>query len=833
MTPGTAAGSVPPLVGTLPPQCQRDVDALRRVIHTAISQGSPGDAVSPAEFREVLLTGVTGFVGRFVLRDLMRHKADLVVHCLVRADHAEHGLERLRAALQQAEIWDDAFATRIRVVVGDIEKTSFGMSESAFDDLCQRVDAVYHLAADLSLAKAYAAMREANISSIRNLLELSWRHRLKHFFFASSMGVFPQYFFAFGNEFRHARIDHQMQPDLAAMKRRFPLGLLGYPWSKLVTEQVLLFAGAAGLPVAIFRLPRTAVSTGGAIQANDLAVRLLAAAADVEMIPHGFSMQQINEAVDTLSEVVTAISMNPRRQYAIYNCCDSGPPLHELEPADFGLYWPEVSYSSFKRACQARGESSPLFGYWALLDHCAPYWLGDRNAGNAQPVCDRAIRGDCPHPIRWPGLLTLTRRSQEWIARQEDWPHPVPANRLDFDCLVSRARYHAQQAGVAFEEAYPEWMRRNLQRLVQALRAPEARISAQQRGFMVLDMSRRLRNNARLAGEWVQHPEIRRQKVTRPVFIVGINRTGTTFLHRLMAQDSRFWTLRAYEYFEPVRPQEEYDTLDGSPCDPRKKALEDLFEAVRVNEAFSGIHEFGIDEPEEDFPLLRMGFAAWTTLVQYHLPEYHRWLDASDLRPAYAHHRRIMQHFTWQRRRRPYGSEGQWLFKMPFHLMELRALIQTYPDALFIQTHREPTQFMASWNSLVERLRSVSTEPSAVDQLGAEQLAFMSNMLDRCVDFRQAHPELANRWVDVNYYNLVANPLAVVRGIYERFNWRLEPAALEAMDDWLFLQSLRRQKETRHRYALQDYGLTPEAVNTAFARYRDFITREGIRTLQF
>lgn len=192
-----------------------------------------------------------------------------------------------------------------------------------------------------------------------------------------------------------------------------------------------------------------------------------------------------------------------------------------------------------------------------------------------------------------------------------------------------------------------------------------------------------------------------------------------------------------------------------------------------------------------------------------------------------------MQHFTWQRRRRPYGSEEQWLFKMPFHLMELRALIQTYPDALFIQTHREPTQFMASWNSLVERLRSVSTEPSAVDQLGAEQLAFMSNMLDRCVDFRQAHPELANRWVDVNYYNLVANPLAVVRGIYKRFNWRLEPAALEAMDDWLFLQSLRRQKETRHRYALQDYGLTPEAVNTAFARYRDFITRERIRTLQF
>ena len=192
-----------------------------------------------------------------------------------------------------------------------------------------------------------------------------------------------------------------------------------------------------------------------------------------------------------------------------------------------------------------------------------------------------------------------------------------------------------------------------------------------------------------------------------------------------------------------------------------------------------------------------------------------------------------MQHFTWQRRQRQDGNEGQWLFKMPFHLMELEALIETYPDALFIQTHREPTQFMGSTNSLVERLRSVSIEPSPVEQLGAEQLAFRSGMLDRGVDFRQAHPELADRWINVNYYNLVESPLAVVQGIYERFNWPLEPAAIDAMDDWLFLQSLRRQREVRHRYALEDYGLTTEAVSAPFARYRNFITSQCIRSSRF
>ncbi len=102
-------------------------------------------------------------------------------------------------------------------------------------------------------------------------------------------------------------------------------------------------------------------------------------------------------------------------------------------------------------------------------------------------------------------------------------------------------------------------------------------------------------------------------------------------------------------------------------------------------------------------------------------------------------------------------------------------------------------------------------------------------MLDRAVRFRRTHPELEHRWVDVNYADLVEEPLAVVRTIYERFNWPLERAAINAMDDWLFRQEEQRQQEERHRYTLEKYGLTPEAVNTAFAQYRDFIATHGIR----
>ena len=373
--------AVAPLVGSLPPHCQRDVDTLRRFVHETISREAPAAAVSPSDFKEVFLTGATGFIGRFLLRDLLQQHADLVVHCVVRGNNAEHGFERLRDTLQQAEIWDDDFAPRIRVVVGDIGQARFGLTAADFNDLCQRIDAVYHLAADISLATSYIDIRTINTFSMRNVLELCLRRRFKHLFYASTMAVFPQYFCAFAHEFKHCGIDHQMQPDLASMKKTFPLGLLGYPWSKLTSEQVLLFAQQAGMPLAIFRLPQTAVSATGHIQLNDLTLQILAAVIDCETIPEGFTFRSNHEAVDTLSQACAAISLNPERRFTIYHCCKPQLEYYELELPDFGVYFPEMPYDSFKRACQARGENSPLYGRWSILDHFGKYWFSKGKAG--------------------------------------------------------------------------------------------------------------------------------------------------------------------------------------------------------------------------------------------------------------------------------------------------------------------------------------------------------------------------------------------------------------------------------------------------------------------
>ena len=820
---------VPPLDGRLPPQCARDVESLRRFVHSTMGRERPAAPVSSRDFKEVLLTGANGFVGRFLLRELLRQNPSLTVHCLVRADNVERGFERIRDAMGHADIWEEAFAPRLRVVTGDICRERLGLSEVEFASLSERIDAVYHFAAELSLFSSYSSLRTVNTLSLRNILGLCLRTRLKHVFYASSMGVLPEYFCDFSKEFRDAHIYHHMQPHIASMKKLFPLGVIGYPWSKLVAEQSLLYANAAGMPTGIFRLPQTGMSSTGFTQKSGVTTQLYFAAMQLEMAPRGFSIQRNAEPVDTLCEVCVAISMNPKRRFTIYHCCDPQPPHDDFQLEDFGIYLSEVPYRIFHQAGQAMGTSSPLHGSWNLVDYFAPYWFGDERTDVHMPVCDRAMHEDCPHPVKWPALLIRHARSHEWIRRpQNGWPYPLPRSRLAFDRLIAQAGTYAQRSGVDHEQALPLWMRTGLKRLVEALNVPEAGVLEEKHPHIAYGLNRYLRGNAALAGERKRHPEIVLESIDRPVFIVGINRTGTTFLHRLMARDRRFWTLKRYELAEPVLSGGEYATVAGTADDPRRAYVEEILGAAQLAERVAEMHRIDIDEPEEDFPLLRLSFTTWAETVEHHVPDYARWLAATGSRNAYAHHRRVMQHFTWQRRQREPGAARQWLFKMPFHLMELETLVETYPDALFIQTHRNPVQVMGSWCSLVERIRSFSMEARPPHETGAEQLAFMSGMLERAVRFRSARPELESRWADLRYVDLVEDPLAAVEDIYRRFGWELPSEAMDDMEGWRQLQNEQRRREPPHRYRLEDYGLTPESVDAAFASYREFAGARGI-----
>ena len=246
--PVIADRAVPPLVGELPPQCRKDVDTLRRVVHATLAQGAPAAAVSPNDFQEVFLTGATGFVGRFMLRELLRQNDQLIVHCLVRAESTEHGFVRLREALEHAEVWEDAFAPRLRVVLGDISEERFGLSKAEFAGLSQRIDAVYHVASNVGLVLSYADIREQNALGLRSVLELCLSTRYKHLFYASTMGIFPEYFCNFEREYGGSRIEDEMPPDgrrdeenLPARRYRLPVEQAGGRARRAVRESGRVF----------------------------------------------------------------------------------------------------------------------------------------------------------------------------------------------------------------------------------------------------------------------------------------------------------------------------------------------------------------------------------------------------------------------------------------------------------------------------------------------------------------------------------------------------------------------------------------------------------------
>ena len=813
------------ITGDLPVHCKRDVASLQAFTRSTLQRLEPASALAADEFKEVFLTGATGFFGRFFLHELLSQNSRVNVHCLVRADSIEHGAKRLKTALEDADLWKDGYECRIRVIVGDTNEDRFGLAVEEFVRLCDLIDAVYHLAADLSLVSSYKNLRRSNVFSIRNILELSLTTRFKHVFFASTMAVFPEYFCDFSKEFENSRIHDQMQPDIRSMKRLFPLGFNGYPWSKIVAEQALLHACAANMPLAIFRLPVTGVAASGFMNPNDIIVRILSATNEVQASPPGVSHRNPIETVDVLAKICIAISANPQRQHTIYHCVNPQPVHHDIKHSDMGIYHKEVTYPQFKRACLARGKKSPLNGHWVLLDHLEPYWFRNSSRKDLVPVDDQAVRTDCPIPIRWTNAISIAVRSWKWIDQpQVCWPYSAPKVELKYERLLAEARLLAQSNALPFNDVYPDWLLEGMKQLIQAQSSEAVKLHNHSLGLTVLNIYYLLRENAELARERMLHPEILNEKILNPVFILGINRTGTTFLHRLLSRDPRFWTLRTYELINCVIPQGNYASVAGTQDDPRRKFSLDILDAVEIVTTTSGIHHVNVDEPEEDFKLLALAFASSIAALTYRVPEYLQWLETVDSENAYRLHYRTMQNFNWQRRLiDPSNAAKQWLFKMPFHLDQLEALTKVYSDACFIQTHRSPLEFMGSWIRMIETLRAQHYKSQDLEELGAEQLHMMSKIMHRAVDFRKSHPELEDRWIDIQFADLVEDPMGTVTRVYRKFNGTLESNALARMNRWRVRQAKKREQEVRHKYHLSDYGLTPSVVNEAFKDYLEFV----------
>ena len=299
------------------------------------------------------------------------------------------------------------------------------------------------------------------------------------------------------------------------------------------------------------------------------------------------------------------------------------------------------------------------------------------------------------------------------------------------------------------------------------------------------------------------YPDVARQEIREPLFIVGLPRSGTTLLHTLLAADPEHRAPLTWEVMTPSPPTR----------DNEKRRIQRATQSCNclnwLAPTFRHVHAVGAELPQECVGLMTPTFMSDQFDTMYYVPSYRAWFFRQDLLPAYEYHRRFIQHLQFRQ------SARRWILKAPTHMFALPTLLSVYPDALFVQTHRAPLDAMASVSSLITILRRVFSD--AVDPLVVcrEAIQYWTETLDR---FLHERDRLADyRICDVNYIEVCRDPIAAVRRIYEHFGWLLSAEAAQRMR--LVLASLPQDQYGRHRYNLSQFGLDPAEGVEAFAAY--------------
>jgi hypothetical protein len=318
-----------------------------------------------------------------------------------------------------------------------------------------------------------------------------------------------------------------------------------------------------------------------------------------------------------------------------------------------------------------------------------------------------------------------------------------------------------------------------------------------------------LTTRLRFEALWKRHPEILDLPVERPIIVIGLPRSGTTILHRLLSYDP---DKRSSPFWEQVAPLPDGDPTAPQPDpDPRLVRMRGVLDMLdTIVPDLKLMHELRADEPDEDISLLIFAFASLQFEWSYRVPSYSRWYQDFDHTEGYRYFRRVLQTLQWLR-----GGE-RWVLKAPQHLEQLKPLLSVFPDAILVQTHRDPVPAIISLASLTTyggRRYYDHPNPHAV---GADMAAIVERLLRRGVEDR---PQDERRFVDIQFTDLVADPLGCVRRIYAAAGDTLSPAAEAAMQAWI--DDNRQGKHGGHDYAAEDFGLDVADLRRRLDFYRE------------
>jgi hypothetical protein len=381
-------------------------------------------------------------------------------------------------------------------------------------------------------------------------------------------------------------------------------------------------------------------------------------------------------------------------------------------------------------------------------------------------------------------------------------------NPFDPDSLIESARHKTELSDFG-DEGFETPLRVLLASLA------EAPLNAI--GTMVLRSSIRRSLMQRLrAQDWfTRHPEIADEKIEAPLVVVGMMRSGTTLIQRLLARDPRFYCALGWEIGEPApRPGTDWNAPDPriADGDAGTKQMRDFAPELYA------IHPTDAREADEEIVFLADAFLSHIPEASCHVPAYRSWLDSQDFTPAYLYLKRMLQLLQWQKRKRGENRE-RWVLKTPAHLGYLATLFAVFPDAHVIHLHRSPLETIPSGASLNFTLWKMYADEVDPARVGQQWLERMTWAVDRALAFREDDDTLGRtaRFSDLAYRDAVSDPIAQLEPIYRAIGMPLRPEARHAMGSWLDAQA--RNKRPAHHYSASQFGLSDDVIRNAFGRY--------------
>ena len=384
-------------------------------------------------------------------------------------------------------------------------------------------------------------------------------------------------------------------------------------------------------------------------------------------------------------------------------------------------------------------------------------------------------------------------------------PGDIPRVSLDEKSLMDEAR-----ANTGLSDFGDEGFLEGLGRLLSSLEE-EARLSAIGRLIAHGLVLRNLENRLRVAEDWRRHPEMADEQIVEPMFVVGLPRTGSTTTHDLMARDPANRVPLTWEVHRPSPPPER-ETYDSDPRIAESQAYIDQTSGALIPE-FQAIHPMGALMAQECVILQQLDFASIAFANQFRVPSYQAWIETCDLSAVYRGHRRQLQYMQWR------CPGERWVLKSVGHLWGLGPLFETYPDARVVMTHRDPLKLIASHASLVSMACSMGSERVDRREVGRLWSRSWESAMRKGIEFRQSGVVDDSRIFDLHFAEMIGDPVAMVRRIYDFFGVPLSDDVAARMQR--FLDDNPHGQHGVHHYTMEEFGIDPRTERERFRFYQD------------